>query len=70
MFKILSESNLQLEEIRQNKSNARIFRKELKSSMLLLPSLQQQMNSIDYTRIYSKLLKNKDPKFKSENVVK
>ena len=60
------QSNLLLEEIRLKKSNVRVLKKEFDN---LRSSLQQQINSIDFAHICSKLLKINDLKFKSNSVV-
>ena len=58
--------NLLLEEIRLKKSNVRVTKKEFDN---LYPSLQQQINSIDFAHICSKFLKINDLKLKSNSVV-
>ena len=57
------QSNLLLQEIRQNKFNVRINVRVFRSS------LQQRTNLINYTHICSKFLKSNDLKLKSNRVV-
>ena len=57
------QSNLLLDEIRQKKSNVRVFRKE---SDNLRSSLRQHIKSIDYAGICSKFLESNDLKLKSK----
>ena len=60
------QSNLLLQEIRLNKSNVRVLRKEFDN---LRSSLQQQINLIDYAHICSKFLKINELKLKSNSAV-
>ena len=60
------QPNLLLEEIRLKKSNVRVLKKEFEN---LRSSLQQQINSIDFSYICSKFLKIKDLRLKSNSVV-
>ena len=60
------QSNLLLEEVRLKKSNVRVLMKQFDN---LCSSLQQQINSIDYADICSKLLKINHLTLKSNRVV-
>ena len=60
------QSNLLSEEIRRNKSNARVLKKEFGN---FCSFLQQQINSIDFTHICSKFLKINDFKLISNSVL-